>query len=95
MTNHMGSVTAPAPADCSCSIWNRRTRPHLQVVYRSDDLARSAAEECACWQDGWLHDSWPDRYFLNAFNLILSVHEIPPNNPTSVELRQYIEGSPR
>jgi hypothetical protein len=29
-----------------------------------------------------------------AFNLILSMREIPPNNPTSVEVRQYIEGSP-
>ena len=37
----------------------------------------------------------PDRYFLNAFNLILSVHEIPPNDPTCVELRQYVQGSPR
>ena len=41
---------------------------------------------------GWIR---PGRYFLNAFNLILSMHEIPPNNPTSVEVRQYIEGSPR
>jgi len=32
--------------------------------------------------------------FLNAFNLILSWHETPPNNPTSVGLRQCIEGSP-
>jgi len=44
---------------------------------------------------GWLHDSWPDWYFPNAFNLILSLHEIPPDNPTSVELRQYIEVSAR
>jgi hypothetical protein len=57
--------------------------------------ALSAAEERACWQDGWLHDSWPDRYFLNVFNLILSLHEIPPNNPACVELRQDVEGSPR
>src|SRR5438874_712872 len=44
MTNHTGSVTAPAPAACSCSIWNSRPRPHLQVVYRGDDLALSAAD---------------------------------------------------
>ena len=36
----------------------------------------------------------PDQYFLNAFNLILSVHGIPPHDPACVNLRQYIEGSP-
>ena len=36
-----------------------------------------------------------DRYFLTAFNLILSVHEIPPNDPASAQLRQYLEGSIR
>ena len=34
----------------------------------------------------------PDRYFLNAFNLILSVHDIPPNNPACAELRRDLEG---
>jgi hypothetical protein len=37
----------------------------------------------------------PDQYFLTAFNLILSVREIPPNDPICVELRQYIQGSLR
>jgi len=32
---------------------------------------------------------------LNVFNLILRLREIPPNNPACVELRQYVEGSPR
>ena len=36
----------------------------------------------------------PDRYFLNAFNLILSVHGKRPNDPAYAELRQDIEGSP-
>jgi hypothetical protein len=36
----------------------------------------------------------PDQYFLNAFNLILSVHGLPPNDPAYTELRQYIEDSP-
>ena len=37
----------------------------------------------------------PDLYFLNAFNLIMSLHEIRPSDPVYAELRQYIEGSPR
>jgi GTPase SAR1 family protein len=35
-----------------------------------------------------------DQYFLAAFNLILSVHGIPPHDPTCAELLQLIEGSP-
>jgi WD40 repeat protein len=37
----------------------------------------------------------PDLYFLNAFNLITSLHEIQPSDPVYAELRQYIEGSQR
>ena len=33
MTNHTGSVTAPAPADSLCSIWNIRAWPHQRMVY--------------------------------------------------------------
>ena len=36
----------------------------------------------------------PDRYFLTAFNLILSVHDIPPNDPACTELRRDLEGPP-
>jgi GTPase SAR1 family protein len=37
----------------------------------------------------------PDRYYLTAFNLILSAHGISPSNPICVELHEYIEGSLR
>jgi hypothetical protein len=37
----------------------------------------------------------PEQYFPNAFNLILSVHDIPPNDPAWVALSDNIEGSPR
>ena len=37
----------------------------------------------------------PDRYFLAALNLILSLHGISPKDPICAELRQYIQGSPR
>jgi WD domain, G-beta repeat len=37
----------------------------------------------------------PDRYFVNAFNLILSVHDIPPNDPARAELRRELEDPPR
>jgi len=36
-----------------------------------------------------------DLYFLTAFNLILSVHGIPPNDSICVGLSHYIEGSAR
>jgi len=36
----------------------------------------------------------PDQYFLSAFDLILSVHQIPPNDAACLELRAYIEDSP-
>jgi hypothetical protein len=32
-TSHTGSVTAPAPADSLCSIWNIRAWPHQRMVY--------------------------------------------------------------
>jgi hypothetical protein len=32
-TSHTGSVTAPAPADSLCSIWNSRAWPHQRMVY--------------------------------------------------------------
>jgi GTPase SAR1 family protein len=37
----------------------------------------------------------PDQYFVNAFNLILSVHDIPPNDPACAELRRDLEDPPR
>ena len=33
MTNHTGSVTAPALADSSCLIWNVRVWLHQRMVY--------------------------------------------------------------
>lgn len=36
----------------------------------------------------------PERYFLTAFDLILSVHRIPPRDPVSTELRDLIRGGP-
>jgi hypothetical protein len=35
-----------------------------------------------------------DQYFLNAFHLIMSVHEIRPSDPAWAELRRYIEDAP-
>jgi len=37
----------------------------------------------------------PEQYFLSAFSVILSVHEIPPNEPTCRELIDFIGESPR
>jgi GTPase SAR1 family protein len=37
----------------------------------------------------------PGQYFQAAFSLILSVHGIPASDPVCIELRAYIEGSPR
>ncbi len=37
----------------------------------------------------------PEQYFLSAFRLIVSVHEIPPNEPTCRGLIDFISESPR
>ncbi|HET8662604.1 MAG TPA: hypothetical protein VFM55_26990 [Micromonosporaceae bacterium] len=36
----------------------------------------------------------PERYFLAALDLILSVHGIPPRDPVAAELRELIVGCP-
>jgi hypothetical protein len=36
----------------------------------------------------------PERYFLTAFDLILSVHGISPRDPVGAELREFVGGAP-